>query len=301
MTNKNQQPALLLDASIIIFQYYFSMPDNWYSKEDYPTAAVYGYTTFLLRLLKQENPKRIAACFDESLGTCFRNDIYPDYKVSRPPADEALAFQLKACREITELLNIASFVSPRYEADDLLGTLAKLLRRGKSPIAIITRDKDLGQLLVREQDYLWDYAKNETMDRVGVFNKFGVHPEQLIDYLALVGDSIDDIPGVPGLGPKTAQGLLGHFGSIKTLFKNIHNVSSLPIRGASKLPDKLNEHESQIKIAQQLATIVDNIDLGIRVSELDWQPLYIDDNRIQRFCNDMGFPRLFSRFETVLN
>jgi len=211
------------------------MPDNWYSKDDYPTAAVYGYTTFLIRLLEQEQPKHIAACFDESLGTCFRNQIYPNYKISQPPADDALAFQLKACREITELLNIASFVSPRYEADDLLGTLVRVLRRGKAPIAILTRDKDLGQLLKREQDYLWDYSKGEKTNRKGVHAKFGVHPEQLIDYLALVGDSIDDIPGVPGLGPKTAQGLLSHFGNVDKLFKSLHQVAALPIRGAAKL------------------------------------------------------------------
>jgi 5'-3' exonuclease len=294
------KPALLLDASITIFQYYFSMPDNWYSCEDYPTAAVYGYTTFLIRLLEQEQPKHIAACFDESLGTCFRNQIYPNYKVSRPPADDALAFQLRACREITELFNISSFVSSRYEADDLLGTLVRLLRRSKAPIAILTRDKDLGQLLRREQDYLWDYSKGETTNRLGVHAKFGVHPEQMIDYLALVGDSIDDIPGVPGLGPKTAQGLLGHFGGIDQLFRGLHQVAELPIRGASKLSDKLIEFRQQISMARQLATIVDDIDLDITRGDLEWSPIYIDNLQVKDFCQRMGFPRLYARIEKVV-
>jgi len=295
-----EKPALLLDASITIFQYYFSMPDHWYSKEDYPTGAVYGYTTFLIRLLEQEQPKRIAACFDESLGTCFRNKIYPNYKISRPPADEALAFQLKACREVTELLNIPSFVSPKYEADDLLGTLVKLLRRSKAPIAILTRDKDLGQLLKREQDYLWDYSKGEKTNRYGIHAKFGVHPEQMIDYLALVGDSIDDIPGVPGLGPKTAQGLLGHFGTIDKLFKGMHQIAQLPIRGAAKLSEQLAEFEEQIHIARQLATIVDDIKLGVTSRDLEWSNIYIDNRQVLDFCQRMGFPRLFARIEKVI-
>src|SRR5690554_4872288 len=109
------KPSLLLDASIFIFQYYFSLPDNWLSEEGYSTNAVYGYTAFLLRLLEEQRPEHIAACFDESLGSCFRNSIYLDYKCSRPPADEALAFQLRACREVSELLGIASFSSSDYE------------------------------------------------------------------------------------------------------------------------------------------------------------------------------------------
>lgn len=294
------QPALLLDASITIFQYYFSMPDHWYSQEDYPTAAVYGYTTMLLRLLERERPKRVAACFDESLGTCFRNKIYPNYKISRPPADEALAFQLRACREITELLCIPSFVSAKYEADDLLGTLVKLLKRGRAPIAILTRDKDLGQLLTREQDYLWDYGKGERLNRRGIHVKFGVHPEQLIDYLALVGDSIDDIPGVPGLGPKTARGLLNHFGTIDKLFKRLHQVTQLPLRGAAKLADKLLEFEAQIHIARQLATIVDNVELGVTSRDLQWSNRNIEAWALRDFCQRMGFPRLYARIEQVV-
>lgn len=116
--------TFLIDASIYIFQYYFSLPDHWFSEDDsYPTAAVYGYTAFLVRLLKKHQPQRIAACFDESLDQCFRNEIYPDYKSSRALPDEALAFQLRACQTITRLLGIATYASERYEADDLLGSL----------------------------------------------------------------------------------------------------------------------------------------------------------------------------------
>ena len=213
-------PTLLIDASIYIFQYYFSLPDHWFSEqEQWPTAAVYGYSAFLARLLKEQQPARIAACFDESLEHCFRNDIYPGYKASRALPDEALAFQLRACREVTELLGIACFSSTRYEADDLLGSLYHCCQRSKTPVAVLTRDKDLGQLLTRPQDFLWDYSsKDKTRSYSNdIATKFGVRPDQLADYLALVGDTIDDIPGVPGIGAKTASQLLTHFGTIDQL------------------------------------------------------------------------------------
>ena len=276
------------------------MPDNWFSNEGYPTAAVYGYTTFLLKLLAEQKPKRIAACFDESLGTCFRNKIYPDYKVSRPPADADLKFQLAACREITELVAIYCASSQLYEADDLIGTLSKKLSRSKTPIAILTRDKDLGQLILREQDYLWDYAKNQRQYSHHIFEKFGVRPDQIIDYLALVGDAIDDIPGVPGFGPKTVSALLSHHHCIDGIFDAVDLLHELPIRGAKNLAKKLHEHREQIMMARELTKIIKDIPLDITAKDLLWRKDYIDETQINDFCERMGFPRLASRFGYVL-
>ena len=352
---KNEAPCLLVDASIYIFQYYFSLPDHWYSKKDgWPTAAVYGYTAFIVRLLEQQfltplflgreapekkpiasqRRQRIAACFDESLGSCFRNKIYPGYKCSRALPDDALAFQLKACRRVTELLGISSYSSKTHEADDLLGSLYQPFMRSVQPVAILTRDKDLAQLLRRPQDFLWDYlgktqsvkAKSVLLDAVSsgsvksiisepitpeligtryfsadIQEKFGVAPNQLIDYLALVGDSIDDIPGVPGIGSKTAQQLLSHFGSIDAIFKsldrNSKEIVGLPIRGAKSLACKLVEYDEQIKIAQQLATIVTDLKLISSVNELQWQePNW---SSLKQFCTQMGFPKLFKRIQIL--
>lgn len=306
--------TLLIDASIYIFQYYFSLPDHWFSqKASWPTAAVYGYTTFLIRLLAEQKPKRIAACFDESLDQCFRNTIYPHYKCSRALPDEALAFQLKACRRVTELLGIRSFGSNHYEADDLLGSLYTRQLRSTQAIGILTRDKDLGQLLKRPQDFLWDYAakaqagdvdKNSSNNAIGqqhymqdITDKFGVKPHQLVDYLALVGDSIDDIPGVPGIGKKTAQVLLQHFDSLQALFAQRSEVAALPIRGAKTIGSKLMEYQEQILMAQKLATIVTDLEITQNVSDItrqepSWQAL-------KKFCREMGFPRLYSRFELL--
>lgn len=296
---EQQSPALLIDASIYIFRYYFSLPDNWFSREGYATAAVYGYTTFLLQLLELKPPV-IAACFDESLSTCFRNKLYPDYKSSRALPDEALAFQLKSCRKVSELLGIACYSSKTYEADDLIGTLITRLRRSKRPVAIVSRDKDLGQLLIREQDFLWDYAGDQRYYFDDIENKFGVKPTQLVDYLALVGDSSDDIPGVPGIGIKTAVTLLQHFDSIENLFANADRLAELPLRGAKSIAVKLTEYQHQIAMAQQLAKIVCNIPLKANVSLLKPKP--VDEKKLQRFFRQMGFgENLMKRTKTVLS
>jgi len=222
--------------------------------------------------------------------------------------DEALAFQLKACRRVSQLLGIQTYGSKTHEADDLLGSLYQPLVRTRKPIAILTRDKDLAQLLRRPEDYLWDYAASSSTEQIGVKHfamdiqhKFGVEPNQLIDYLALVGDNIDDIPGVPGIGAKTAQQLLKHFGSIDhmltTLCSTPHLFTELPIRGAKALAPKLIEYREQIRMAQQLATIVINLDLINSVRELEWQePKWTS---LKRFCTQMGFPKLFQRIRVL--
>ncbi|MBR9912498.1 MAG: flap endonuclease [Gammaproteobacteria bacterium] len=288
-------PACLLDASIFIFRYYFSMPDHWSSVEGHGTGAVYGYTRFLLRLLTEQRPRHIAACFDESLESCFRNEIYPAYKSSRVLPDEALAFQLDACQQVTRLLGIASFASDRYEADDLLGSLMQLLHRVEpaSPVALLTRDKDLGQLLLRPQDCLWDYgtagrnSDSQPLYREHIHQRFGVWPEQLVDYLALVGDSIDDIPGVPGIGAKTAGALLQFAGDIETLYQRLDELPAQGIRGAKSLAAKLLNWREQVALAQRLAKIVTDVELQVDPAEL--RRGGAEREQFADFCQRMGF------------
>ncbi len=308
--SKEYKPSLLIDASIYIFQYYFALPDHWFSeKESWPTAAVYGYTTFLIRLLKEQKPERAAVCFDESLGNCFRNEIYAQYKSSRALPDESLAFQLSACKKVTSLLGFTTFTSKTHEADDLLGSLCQSLRRSKKPIAVLTRDKDLGQIILREQDFLWDYsASTKPKDKKSsdvinaktekgikyypcdIIQKFGVRPHQVSDYLALVGDVSDDIPGVPGVGTVTAKSLLNYFDSVETMLSDIDKISTLSIRGSKGLIGKITSHKEQIIMAKKLATIVTTLPLITTVDDLALKTP--DLKKYQKFCNDMGFPRL---------
>ncbi len=249
-------PAYLVDASIYIFRAYFSLPERWHSPEGYPLNAVYGYTNFLVELLGQlPQPVAIAAAFDESLGTCFRNDIYPEYKASRELPDEALAFQLETCRRITELMGIPCYGGDTHEADDYIATLASQFRDGGLPVTVVTRDKDLGQLLLDAEDRLWDYAADSEMDRSGFREKFGVDPEQFPDYQGLVGDSIDDIPGVPSIGAKTGAVLIDNFGSLEALEPHRGNLDGLGLRGAARISAALDEHWEQALMSRQLARL----------------------------------------------
>lgn len=260
------QRAWLIDASIYIFRAWFSLPDNWHSGDGKPVAAVYGYTKFLLDFIDEVgDAPYCAAAFDESLGTCYRNDIYPSYKASRELPDEVLAFQLQACREVTARLGIPCYGGARYEADDYLASLARLFQQRGIPVSVVTRDKDLGQILTEKGDRWWDFAGGVTLDATAFTEKFGVKPLQFADYLALLGDPVDDIPGVPGVGAKTAARLLQSFGCLESLGVELDRVAQLDIRGARGLQQRLQEHWPQVLLARQLTGLETNI---AQVSEL---------------------------------
>ncbi|AQA18851.1 hypothetical protein BST95_11985 [Halioglobus japonicus] len=255
-----ERRSWLVDASIYIFRAWFSIPDRWHTDAGMPLNAVYGYAGFLVDLLSRvQHGDAVAAAFDESLGSCFRNEVYPDYKSSRALPDEALAFQLQACRELTECAGIACFASERYEADDFLATLARLSAEQSTPFSVVTRDKDLGQLLLHEGALWWDFAADQQLGAADFFERFGVRPCQFADYLALVGDTVDDIPGVPGVGPKTAAALLAEFGSVEAIAARFEAVADLPVRGAKKLAERLPAHWEQVRVSHQLATLEDRV------------------------------------------
>lgn len=248
--------ALLVDASIYIFRAYFSLPERWHSPEGYPLNAVYGYTSFLVELLEQlPEDTVLAAAFDESLGSCFRNEIYPDYKASRELPDEALAYQLEACRAITEALGIPSFGGERFEADDYIATLAARGRASDRAVTVVTRDKDLGQLLLTDTDRLWDFAAGTHLDAGGFEERFGVTPAQFPDYQGLVGDAIDDIPGVPSIGAKSGAKLISTFGDLETLEGSRQSLDGLGLRGAARISQALEDHWEQALLSRALARL----------------------------------------------
>lgn len=300
MTTGNGKGAtFLVDASVYIFRYYFALPPNWESRSGYSTEAVYGFSNFLLDLLAR-NPRHIACAFDESLGSCFRNDLYPDYKCSRALPDEALAYQLAACREMAEALGIASFASERFEADDILATLTALCAEQQPAIApvVITRDKDLGQLLDRGAESLWDFAADQHLDRAVIEAKFGVRPTQIADYLALVGDSIDDIPGVPGIGAKTAARLLAEFVDVDSLIANAAEIAALKIRGAKGIAAKIVDHADQIRLALQLAQLEYQVPLDVVPDDLLWQSA--DVEYAVALAGEYGLGRLENKIRRTL-
>ena len=267
-----RQPVYLLDASIYIFRNYFAMPDAWHNDQGHSLNAVFGYTQFLLKMLEQLRPQRIVAAFDESLGQCFRNDIYPDYKSSRALPDASLAFQLKACRRVSELVGIQCYAHPRYEADDLIATIARKMRRSGRPISIISRDKDLAQLLKYPGDCLWEIVDDVRHDADAISQKFGVSPAQMIDYQSLVGDPIDDVPGVPGIGAKTASKLLQHFGSVDELLLRLAELDNKQWRGGKRLALVLKAHQAHIYRARDLVTLEDQVPIKVAAKDLAWNP-----------------------------
>lgn len=246
--------AVLVDASIYIFRAYFSLPERWHSPEGFPLNAVYGYTLFLLDLLEQVEAAPLAVAFDESLGSCFRNSIYPGYKASRELPDEALAFQLATCRTLTEVLGLSCHGGATHEADDYIATLAARHKSAAGTVTIVSRDKDLGQLLAAG-DRLWDFAAGTRLDMVGFRDRFGVEPGQFADYQGLAGDKIDDIPGVPAVGAKTAAVLIRAFGDLETLADNRENLAGLGLRGAARIQRNLQEHWELALVSRQLARL----------------------------------------------
>ena len=241
----------LIDASVYVFRAYYSMPDDMVDGNGNPINALYGYCRFIGDFMEQVRPEYIAVLYDESLSKSFRTQIYPEYKANRDPAPPELKRQFEQCRRFTEALGLMSCGHPGYEADDLIGTLVESGRRSGIPSTIVTRDKDLAQLLTK-RDIFWDFAGKGKIKYDQVPGVFGVWPEQIADFLALAGDTVDNIPGVPGVGKKTAAALLQHFGSLDKIYASLDTVHEVPCRGAKTLGARLDTHRQAAMLARQL-------------------------------------------------
>ncbi len=248
------QTIHLVDASPYIFRAFFSIPDTMVGRSGLPVNAVYGFTQFLIRLIDEEEVTHLGLAFDKSLTTSFRNDIYPPYKAQRALPPEDLEAQQDWCQEVGEALGAAIYVDLRYEADDLIAALCHQLEPEGHDIVVVTSDKDLAQL-VSERVTLFDFAKGERYDPGAVLEKFGVRPDQIADYLGLAGDSVDNIPGVKGVGKKTAVALLAELGSLDEVYRRLDEVATLPIRGAKSLQKKLEEQRETALLSRRLATV----------------------------------------------
>ncbi len=256
---RKNRPVYLVDASVYVFRAWFSMPDRFADHAGRPTNAVYGFARFLCELVDQTEASDLAVAFDESLTSSFRNEIYPHYKANRDPAPEELKRQFAWCKDLARHAGLPVYADERFEADDLIASLASHCRQQHQAVCVVTGDKDLAQL-VGKNDEWWDFARRRRLDAAGVFSHFGVHPSQIPDFLALTGDSIDNIPGVPGVGPKTAAALLGHFGDLDSLYDRLEEVAWLKIRGAKTLAAKLRQHEDVARLARRLTGLEVQID-----------------------------------------
>jgi 5'-3' exonuclease len=266
-----------VDASYFVFRAYHSMPPGMTDAEGNATHALYGFARFLADLLEEVRPERIGVAFDQSLRseTSFRNGIYPLYKANResPPAD--LERQFALCRQFCRHMGLKEFASAQYEADDIIGTLTGRARVAGLRNVVVTRDKDLSQL-IRDGDAFWDYSGKAVYHYHDIGPRFGVRPERIADFLALAGDSVDNIPGVPGIGKKTAARLFAEFSSLDELYANLDRVAGLPLRGAAQVASRLLEHKQAAYLARRLTGIVCDVPLECTLDELRPRPPDID-------------------------
>lgn len=276
----------LIDASVYVFRAYHSMPPDMTDRDGHAVHAVFGFARFLCDLIERAKPRLIAVAFDESLETSFRNRIDPQYKANREPAPADLKLQFGRCREFCDLLGVPQFASGEYEADDIIGTLHARLRAQGVPATVVTRDKDLAQL-IREGDVYWNYTDNLQLRHHEIGGHFGVPPERYADYLALTGDAVDNVRGVPGVGPKTAGVLMNEFASLEELYDNLDAVAGLPIRGAAKLPERLREHREAAFLARRLTGIV--CDMPLEVDRDSLRPRTPDRAALETFFDHHNF------------
>jgi len=261
------------------------MPDDMVDGQGNPVNALYGFARFLGDFMEQVCPQHIAVLFDESLVGSYRTEIYPEYKANRDPAPPELKRQFAHCRRVAGALGLLEYAQPGYEADDLIGTLVMEGREKGIPSTVVTRDKDLAQLISKD-DIFWDFAGKGKVAYNQIPDYFGVWPEQVADFLALAGDAVDNIKGVPGVGKKTAIALLQHFGSIEKLYDSLDSVHEVNVRGAKSLGQKLANHKDDALLARRLTGIV--CDAPIKQPSTGLRPTRPDLGNINALYDEAG-------------
>ena len=277
MTDTTKNPLVLVDGSSYLFRAFHALPPLT-SPGGEPTGALYGVLNMLRKLLDDYRPDRFAVVFDAK-GKTFREDLYPEYKANRPPMPDELRAQIEPLHEIVAAMGLPILVIPGVEADDVIGTLAKEAEARGMNVVISTGDKDLAQL-VSEHVTLLDTMKNTLTDVAGVESKFGVPPELIVDLLALVGDSVDNIPGIPKVGPKTAAKWLNQHGSLDTLMAAADSVGG-------KVGENLRASLDQLPLSRDLATIRCDVALDLSVNELT--PGEPDRGALRQLYSRFGF------------
>lgn len=281
-----ENPFILVDGSSYLFRA-FHAPPHLTNSNGEPTGAIYGVVNMLRSLLKKYQPSHMAVVFDAK-GKTFRSDIYEEYKAHRPPMPDDLRSQIEPLHNIVKAMGLPLLCIDGVEADDVIGTLAQQAGDQGRFTLISTGDKDMAQL-VNEHVMLINTMTDTLLDADGVEKKFGVKPEQIIDYLALMGDSSDNIPGLPKVGEKTAQAMLQGIPSIDKIYEDVEAVTSLSFRGAKSMPDKLREYKDQLLMSRELATIKLDVELPMHPDDLHIQPA--DSEKLAELYGQCEFRR----------
>lgn len=285
--NSSDSSVFLVDGSAYIFRAFFALPPLTNSA-GLPTQATYGFTTMTLKLLKQYRPQYLAVVLDAGRET-FRNQIYQAYKGNRPEAPPDLIPQFAYVRKVIEAMNLPLLELAGFEADDLIATLAKSFSAQDVPVVVVSSDKDLMQL-VSERVTLLDPAKDRWIGFDEVREKFGVEPDKVAEVMGLMGDTIDNIPGVKGIGEKTAAALIQKFQSLENLFEHVDNLEKMELKGATRIRKALTESKEAAFLSRKLATARTDVPVSARLEELRYQG--VNKEKLRNLFCELEFTRL---------
>lgn len=280
----------LIDASVFIWRAWHSVPIDLVDPDGNPVNALHGFARFLGDLIERARPVHVAVAFDAAAAGSFRARLFPAYKANREPAPQELRRQFMLCRYVCEALGVRSFTSHEYEADDIVGTLALRMRAAGENVTVVTRDKDLAQL-IRPGDEYWDYIGEVRFGYDQIAARFGVQPERMACFLALTGDAVDNIPGVPGVGRKTASLLFRHFESLAHLYDDLDRVLKLrQLRNPGFVCGQLRDHRESAFLARQLTQIACDVPIDADLERIARRPPDLD--ALNDFYDTVGFGRL---------
>jgi DNA polymerase-1 len=282
----------LIDASPYLFRAFFSLPKTIVDRAGRPANAVYGFATFFAKYVADEKPSHIAVAFDRHFNQSFRNREYAPYKAHRDASPPELDAQVDPALDLVEALGATTLIDEEYEADDLIATAMEQTRGGGASYVIVSTDKDLAQL-VSDRVTLVDPARGLRFDAAAVVEKFGVRPDQITDFLGLAGDAVDNIPGVRGIGPKTAAQLLGRYGSIEGIYEQVPAMKKSRIRGEGSVAAKLEADVVNAGLSKRLATVSTEAPIEVTADALRYRGP--DDAALKKLFARLGFQTLLQR------
>ena len=275
----SQHPLYLIDGSSYIFRAYYGVRGDLSTSDGFPTNAVYGFVTMLLKFLREYEPRYLGMVFD-SKGEVFRNEIYPEYKANRDEAPESLQLQFPKIFELVRAFSIPMLAMEGYEADDIIGTIARA--QGTSKVVLVTGDKDFCQL-VSENVTLVDTMRERVTGVGEVRQKYGIEPGQMIDFFALVGDKVDNIPGVAGVGEKTASALISNYGDLEGIYRNLEELRP-------SVAQRLREHKDNAYLSRELVTIKTDVEVGTGIEDFRYDGYATED--LQEIFSELEFEKL---------
>jgi len=276
-----KKTAYIIDSMHYIFRSYYGLP-LFHSPKGVPVHAVYGYFQTLRKIMREKNPEYFIACFDSG-PLSFRNKIYPQYKANRGESPDDLIPQFSYAFKITKALGIPAFKKKHYEADDLIAAISKFLISRNFRVVIITRDKDLLQL-VRKDVTVWDISQDKMYEEKDVIEKWGVFPHQICDFIGLTGDAIDNIPGVPGIGRITAAKILKEFRDLEKIYGYIQpRINESGLKRWARL---IHEHYESALLSKKMAMLHDGIPLRMDMQSFKQRPR---EKALKKILSELGF------------